>query len=205
MQAINQPPSPKNGIILHEAYIYKYIHLQPWHHSYFLLTLSLVGCVTTVQKPTEPNQPPLRGFSTFNKVILKHIDTTNKSHSDYIKDAIVEIDENLIRCIRSTFPNVSTYEKSLVEIDPKTIIIEPYINDIKCVSPVARLWSGAFAGSSAINLKVTFTDGTGVIIAQPTFYASASAPMGVFSNGGSDRKILKNVSQDVCGYILFNR
>ncbi|MDH3348196.1 MAG: hypothetical protein OEM02_08895 [Desulfobulbaceae bacterium] len=179
-----------------------------YHHALILIllfTFTLGGCITTVKKPTEPNQPPVRGFSTFDNVILKHINSTQKTRSNYIRDAIKEIDEHLIHCIRSTFPNVSIYKEALVDNNPKTIIIEPYINEIKCVSPVARLWTGAFAGSSAINIKVTFTDGTGAIIAQPTFYASASAHMGVFSNGGSDRKILKNISQDVCGYVLFNR
>lgn len=170
-----------------------------------LIILSLGGCITTVEKPTKPNSPPLRPFSNFDQVIVKHVSSAKKNSSDYTVTAIEEIDTHLTHCLRSIFPNLSMLEQSSLPLDETTLIIAPRVRDIKCVSPTERLWAAAFAGSSAINIQVTFTDGKGELVAQPTFYTSASAHMGVSSSGDSDRKILKDIAQDICGYVLFNR
>lgn len=170
-----------------------------------IILFSLGGCITTVEKPTKPNSPPLRTFSNFEQVVVKHISSAKKDSSDYTVTAIEEIDTHLTHCLRSIFPNLSMLEQSSLPPDENTLVIAPKVQDIKCVSPTERLWAAAFAGSSAINIQVTFTDGKGELVAQPTFYTSASAHMGVSSSGDSDRKILKDIAQDICGYVLFNR
>ncbi|MDH4317796.1 MAG: hypothetical protein OEV64_05355 [Desulfobulbaceae bacterium] len=170
-----------------------------------LIILSQDGCITTVEKPNQPNSPPLRSFSNFEQVAVKHISSAKKKSNDYTVTAIEEVDTHLTQCLRSIFPNLSIFEQSPLSLDENTLVISPLVRDIKCVSPTERLWAAAFAGSSAINIQVTFTDGKGELVAQPTFYTTASAHMGVSSSGDSDRKILKDIAQDICGYILFNR
>ena len=88
---------------------------------------------------------------------------------------------------------------------PRVLMIEPRIDKIKFVGTGARIWAGAFAGSSRILVKVKFTDkASGQVIAEPEFYQHAAGMAGAYSIGGADKAMVERVAKLVADYIKSN-
>jgi len=174
-----------------------------------LLMLFLVffaGCATTHIGPEDAPlpKPPTKPFSSFSNVYLKDVEVSENYISvSGTSAALVKIDENFKKEINDIFSNVQEYRKLNTDIQhgEDYIIIEPYVEKIKFVSGGKRVMFGAFAGSSAVVLKVTFIDLNGNIIASPKFYQRAQAMGGAFSYGTTDNTMLFRIAQEASEYI----
>lgn len=167
-----------------------------------LLTSSLVvlgACATKMRQPEGPPKAPVVRFGKFKAVYLKHVAINPKAASvGNNQKAAIKIDENLFVEMRRVFPNL----KEAAQIAPKgagILMIEPYIEDLKFVGGGARFMVGSMAGSSAVLMKVTYTDqGSGKIIADPEFFQKASA----YSDGVgiADNLMLSYIAKDIANY-----
>lgn len=172
----------------------------------FIILLFFAGCATTHIGPEDAPQPkpPKKHFSYFSNVYLKNVEVSKHySAVSGTSAALIKIDENFKKEINEIFSNVQEYRKLNTDIQhgENDIIIEPYVEKIKFVSGGKRFMFGAFAGSSAVVLKVTFVDGNGNIIASPKFYQRAQAMGGGFSYGATDNTMLFRIAQEASAYI----
>lgn len=113
-----------------------------------------------------------------------------------------KINENLFNEMRMVLPDLKDASG-----DPGagTLVIEPVIEEIKFIGGFARFMVGAMAGSSAVLMKVTYTDaGTGKVIAEPEFYRAANAMAGGYSMGSSDNMMLTEIARDIANYTRLN-
>ncbi len=173
-------------------------------HSLFALFMLLAlttGCTTNIKPSTETNPPPAEKFSAFNRFELLPV----KAGSDVVANqqaAMTKIQENTQTILGSRLQQLNAKPLSG---QPRTLLIEPTVTELKFVSGAKRFWSGAMAGSSAVVLKAKFTEKeTGKLIANPEFYSKASALSGAYSFGGNDNAMLRRIANWFAVYVLNN-
>ena len=164
-------------------------------------TLTILGgCATNIHPTNEPLRPPTVRLGIFPQAVLAPIKVEKMEGDSGDQAAIRHMDENLGKCMKSVFPtllNASAADQGL--------LIEPVVVDMKKVNASERFWLGAMAGSSAVLLKLRYTDvATKAVVAEPTFYARAAAMSGAWTIGGADNAMLSRVVNEACGYARSN-
>lgn len=91
--------------------------------------------------------------------------------------------------------------------DPaRTLVIEPRIDKIRFISGGARVWAGAFAGSSRVLVKLRLVDqATGTVVAEPEFYQHAKAMAGAWTFGVADNNMLIRTATMSLDYLKANQ
>lgn len=91
--------------------------------------------------------------------------------------------------------------------DPvRTLVVEPRIEKIRFISGGARVWAGAFAGSSRVLVKLRLVDqATGAVIAEPEFYQHAKAMAGAWTFGAADNSMLIRTASMSLDYLKANQ
>jgi hypothetical protein len=167
-----------------------------------MITL-LSACATDIPDQSD-NRPSAVPFGTFEAYVLSPLVVQHMEGDSGDQAAVKRIDGELRSCMTGALSRL----KAIGQTDPshgKTILIEPSIIDLKKVNVSERFWLGALAGSSAVLLRVKYTDtASSKVIAEPTFYAKASSWGGAFTVGGTDNKMLTRIVNDACGYTSRN-
>ena len=84
----------------------------------------------------------------------------------------------------------------------KTLVVKLTITDMRIASKAARIWAGAMAGSSYVNLKMTLIDGrTGQVIRDKEFSTRNSAFAAAWTSGTTDDSIAKDMGRIIGDYI----
>lgn len=170
-----------------------------------VIALTFAGCATTYVKPTTMmNPPPAEPFSAFQHFEVKKISMgAPYSGQDANEAALKKIQENFDARVN---PVVADWNaKTGAATDGRTLLIEPRIQDIKFVNGTARFWGGAMSGSSAVVLKIKFTDkASGKEIADPEFYQRAAAMGGAWTFGATDNNMLVRIAEVASDYIKAN-
>ena len=180
-----------------------------------ILTLMISGCATPSIKDAAIHRdqvailkPPEIKFGAFEKIYFRStgINSALASNSANQK-ALVKINQHLFSRVLQIFPSLTVIEanEQLDGLDKNSLLIEPFVDDIRVISGGARLFVGALAGDSSVILSVTFTDlSQDKIIANPSFYQRAAAMDGAWSIGYSDRTMLTRIGDLASEYILLH-
>jgi hypothetical protein len=166
--------------------------------------LLLAGCATNVKKPeVTQNPPPEMAFSRFTSFELRPINTAEGCSKQHGADeALRSVQERLNNRLT---PVVAQWNATAANGQAHKLLIEPVCSDAKLIGTTARVFGGALHGSSAIVMKVRYTDAsTGKLVAEPVFYQRAAAMAGAFSFGGADRAMLERVAELVADYTVNN-
>jgi hypothetical protein len=170
------------------------------------LAIALIaGCATQVKTPTAAdNPPPAEAFSKFSSFELKPINVTESCDKQHGGDvALKSIQEKLDVKLGGMVKSWNAAKKTGAA--SRKLIIEPVCSDVKLVGTAARIWGGALAGSSAVVMKVRFTDaGSGKQVAEPVFYQRANAMGAAYSFGATDRNMLDRLVDLISSYTVTN-
>ncbi len=168
-----------------------------------VLALFLQGCATNLRQPKSAPQPTSKKLSTFQAVQMKAVTVSPAfAKAGANQKAAKKINENLAKEMKLVFPNLQDAGKPAV---PGTLVITPVVEEIKFIGGFARYMVGAMAGSSAILMKVTYTDAdSGAVIGEPEFYRVANARGGAYSMGVTDNLMLTEVARDIAYYTKMN-
>ena len=168
------------------------------------LSFALCGCATTYIKPDAVSNPPpkerLSNFEHFEiEPVLMEAPYAGQEANE---KALKKIQENLDTRLE---PLLTSWNAKSTDTAGRTLQIKPRIQDIKFVNATSRVWGGAFAGSSAVIIKVRFIDkASGDVIAEPEFYQRAAAMGGAYSFGATDNNMLVRIAELVSDYIEKN-
>jgi hypothetical protein len=163
-----------------------------------MLALLCCACVTHIRPNVTYNPPPTERLSNFQHFLLEPIAaSTQASSEDY---AVRQIQTYMNQRVSGTLVGWENHND-----DGRTLVIQPYIDELKFVGSGARFFAGALAGSSAVLMHVELTDArTGRVIGSPEFYQRAAASGGNWSIGGTDHGMLARIATVVQEYLQRN-
>ncbi|MCB5187886.1 hypothetical protein LG200_07690 [Methylobacillus caricis] len=161
------------------------------------------GCATNVRTPTIAQNPaPLEPFSKFSSFELKPINTAEDCAKQHGADVVLTDVQGQLNW--KLGPIVKDWN-SKNSNGMRKLVIEPICSDVKLVGTAGRILAGALAGSSAIVMKVRYTEAdTGKVIAEPVFYQRANAMGAAYSLGGTDRNMTTRISELMITYARNN-
>jgi hypothetical protein len=174
--------------------------------SSIILLASLVfsGCATQIHSSTNRNPPPLEKFSNFTRFEMTKIAMLPPyAGQESNERALRKIQEHVSAKLD---PKLAAWNEKGASVTPvRTLLIEPTVTEIKFISGGARFFAGAMAGSSAVILKVKYSEKeTGKVIHEAELYAKADARMGGLSIGVTDNKMLLRIADRFLDYTLTN-
>jgi hypothetical protein len=168
------------------------------------VALLFSACVTHIKTDVTTNPPPAEKFSAFTKFEMTPVAlpppyagqaANEKARAKIQADVAVKMDPLLAQW------NAAGASAPV----QRTLLIEPAISEIKFINATARVWAGAFAGSSAVILNAKITEKeTGKVIATPTFYARAAAMGGAWTFGSTDNVMLLRIAGRLTDYLTMN-
>lgn len=172
--------------------------------SFILASFLFSGCATTYIKVDElENPPPKFKFADFSTYEMNDIIIAPEYDSS---EANIKAKNKIQETLNSRLATIITaWGQKQVQSPKGTLVIEPRISQIKFIGGNARFWAGALAGSSAINMEVTYRDKeTGEVVAQPKFYQHANAMAGAWSIGATDNVMLDRIASLIIDYTVAN-
>lgn len=168
------------------------------------IALLLTSCVTKIAPTLIQNPPPAEKLSAFTHFELHSISLVAPYAGQEANErALKKIQENF--SLRAEPLIRSWNEGGASSAAPRTLVIKPVISEIKFISGGARVWAGAFAGSSAVIAHIELIDKeTGQRIAYPEFYARAAAMGGAWTFGSTDNIMLVRIANRMADYLSAN-
>lgn len=163
------------------------------------------ACVTTVKMPANAVNPaPLEAFSAFNAFELKPINLKEACSKQSGADTAFQgIQGRLGKMMEPVLKDWNDRKAS--STPTRKLIIEPFCTDAKMIGTARRIFTGPLSGSSAVVMRVRYTDAaSGKVIAEPEFYQRAFALGGAYSFGGTDRNMLTRMSTLITEYTQRN-
>lgn len=163
-----------------------------------VLALLCCACVTHIRPNVTYNPPPTEPLSNFQHFLLEPVAASAQAaHEDY---AVRQIQTYMTRRVGGTMAGWENRNHA-----GRTLVVKPYIDELKFVGSGARFFAGAMAGSSAVLMHVELIDArSGHVIAHPEFYQRAAAYGGGWSVGGTDHGMLARIATVVREYLERN-
>lgn len=159
------------------------------------LALLCCACVTHIRPNVAANPPPAEPLSHFQHFMLAPIKVSAEAERETA--AVDKISLYMQQRVGRTLAGWENRNQS-----GRVLNVEPYIVQLKFVGGGARFFAGALAGSSAVLMRVKFTDAqTGQVLANPEFYQRAAAYGGAWSIGGTDNGMLARIATVVQQYL----
>lgn len=168
-----------------------------------IVTLSFLcpACVTHIEPASAQNPAPDEAFAVFDRIELMPLAAASDSVAEQASamDKIqTSINEKLAR-------RIDEWNANTARENPRTLVIEPVVTELKFVSGGKRFLAGSMAGSSAVILRARFVDkASGAEVAHPEFFSRANAMGGSASMGGTDNAMLERVGNQLAVYVIAN-
>lgn len=173
-----------------------------------LLSLSLASPMALAAKYEPPaedarNPQPTEALKNFQRFEHRPVAVVpalaKKGDAD---TARIHLQANMaIRSIERT----KVWNEASAGESPRTLVIEPIIEQVRFVTPGKRVFIGVLWGSSYVDLKLRLTDAaTGQVIGEPHFYQRAGAGAAGWGMGVVDRAMLVRVTNMVDAYLRDN-
>ena len=182
------------------------------------MILSLGACVTgsgTTAKPTpEATQgdrienatvevvrsaAPLK--TAYDNVVLKSFVAPEPFKTDY-PDVADTCKFAVISHLRTLKAFAKVVEDAGQKFSGKTLLVDGQIEDMRIASTAARIWGGAFAGSSFMNIRIRLTDAaTGKVVQEKVIASSANAFAAAWNFGASDKSMPSDMGKIIGEYL----
>ncbi len=179
-----------------------------WHIFQLLLLLilfaslfSCAGKTATGKSEKQLEVVPLE--RAYENIFFDTFETTEIIKKDYPL-AVIECQASAITWLnmKNVFSRVENI-KGKTKFDDKTLLVKAEITEIRIVSGAARLWGGAFAGSSNINLKIKLIDASLGNVIREKELSSATNPFGAaWTMGASDRSLPSDMGKILAEYLM---
>lgn len=162
------------------------------------LALLCCACVTNIRPNVTYNPPPTERLADFQHFLLEPVTASQQAAQEGY--AVRQIGTYMDQRAGVTLSGWENHSRS-----GRTLVVTPRIEQLKFVGSGARFLVGPLAGSSAVLMRVEFTDAqTGRMIAHPEFYQRAAASGGNWSIGGTDHGMLARIATVVQQYLNRN-
>lgn len=130
---------------------------------------------------------PLPG--KYDNIIIGNFKSSAQVQTDYPK-ATNDCEEQMVNRLESknTYKNVT--EDNTKTFPGKTAIVDVEIIDMRITSSTARMWGGAFAGSSFMDVRIAIRNAGNKEVIHTRMLATSNSAWGASWNGGSSDRNL---------------
>jgi hypothetical protein len=168
------------------------------------IALLASACATNIHDKHDTIQPSKVRFGTFSHVAIAPLVVEQSEGDPGDERAVEHMKTALAACLASAFKDAAMTSADS-KANPETLLVEPAIENLKKVNGAERFFVGPMAGSSAVLLRTRYRNGaTNDVIAEPVFYAKASAWSGAWTIGVMDNVMLDRVVNQACDYARGN-
>jgi hypothetical protein len=165
-----------------------------------VFVLLFTGCITDIGPSAKQNPPPARPLSSFSSFVLEPLVAAH-SAGEIHQRAFTRIQQNVTLHVGALLQSWNSQAVG----SGGTLVVSPTILELKFVSGGTRFFAGAFAGSSAVVMKLRLVDqSTGQEIANPEFFQRAAAMGGNYSLGATDNDMLSRIARVATRYLEEN-
>lgn len=171
--------------------------------SVFIFLTACAGRSGAPQAESQPvvSDPPLT--RKYANIIVYAFEATPEVKKDY-PEAARECQANVITALQmqNAFNSVAPY-KAGASYGAGTLLVKGKIKEMRQVSTGARIWGGAFAGSSYINTDVVMIDaGTRQEVRKKEMNSATNAWAAAWTSGASDRSLPADMGKIIAEYII---
>lgn len=171
-----------------------------------LIPVLFFGCATGdgAKAPDEeaqaPMEPPLD--QRYANVVFYDVETTPQIKSDY-PGAMEQLQVSAISTLMTQNVYDRVERKGGAEYQGPTLYVKVTVPDLRIVGSAARMWGGAFAGSSSMSLDVQLIDGaTGDVVREKRLESANNAFAASWTGGASDQTLPSDMGKILAEYIL---
>jgi len=153
------------------------------------------------QSPQPAGDPPLA--KKYQNIVVFGFETTPGVKRSY-PNAAKECRANVISALlmENVFNSVN-YDKPGAVYTEGTLLVKANINKMRLVNVRARIWGGAFAGRSFMNLDISLIDaGTNKEVRRKTLNSANNPWAAAWGYGSSDRSLPANMGKSIAKFIL---
>ncbi len=172
-----------------------------------MTSLALFGCGGQQAQPDESAEavpvitdPPLD--KTYNVILIDNIQCPDEVETDY-REALNQLQHATIWSLqdKKLYQSVDRYQAN--QTAPQdALIVKVTVPEMRLVSGAARIWGGAFAGSSYINMDVDFIDAaTNAVVRNKELSSSNNAFAASWTGGSSDQSLPSDMGKILAEYI----
>jgi len=169
-----------------------------------VICFALSACATKIAPTAKFNPAPEAPFSAYQSFELQSLEIPSDiaAREPRVSDQLkYEVHARLSPMLDSWNSNPISRTSG----NSSTLVFKPKIEELKFISTGERLLAGAFAGSSAIILRLEIVEAeSGRVIANPEFYQHANAWGSAHSYGSTDRAMLGRVVDLMAEYVTEN-
>ena len=149
----------------------------------------------------ETTQNPVPLTQKFDNVVFSKIQTTATIRKDY-PDQLEQFELAMISYLRKKNVFTEVDQDTGRILDGATLRVETTIDDMRIASSGARMWGGAFAGSSNIVVTVKLVDiETSKCLRTKTISSHNNAFAAAWSGGGSDKSLPMDMGKIIGEYL----
>lgn len=171
----------------------------------FLACTLLAACATRIDTSERNTKPPRTKLGSYERVLIAPLVLGPNVNEERDSAAVERVEFGIGECLAE---KLGAMPRDGIPPAPnvRTLVAAPEIVEMKKVSVGARLLAGPFAGSSAILLRVAFSEAaSGETIASPVFYARGNAIAGSYTAAATDNRMLTRIVALACRYIEQHR
>ena len=147
-------------------------------------------------------EPPLK--DKFSNLLISQVSAAPEVLASY-PTAAVDLKTRILTTLEAKNQAATKYKKAgmkdATQYPGSTVFVEVSIPEMRMVGTGARIWAGAFAGKSFINVHVRLTDATGRVVHEKTVGTYASAFAAEYSGGANDRSLINDMGEIVGEYL----
>ena len=167
----------------------------------FIALTSCAGRHATPDQPEASTEPQMDKM--YENIVVSGFDAAPDIEEDY-PDAAKECQSSMISALlkKNVYKSI-TVQGSDTVYKEGALLVKANIKDIRIVSTAARVWGGAFAGSSYMDMDITLIDAvTKKEVRKKELNSSNNAFAAAWVAGSSDRSLPSDMGQMIAEYIL---
>jgi hypothetical protein len=171
-----------------------------------LLVVALGGCATSQsgkQDESAVKTPPVTPLAKpYGEIVVYEIETTPVLKKDYEQDLMI-CQSTLVSSLlkRNKYRRVEAARSNETYGKP-ALLVKIKVSDMRIASAGARIWGGALAGSSYMNMRMVLVDAeTQQVVREEDFNSTNNAFAAAWTFGASDRSLPSDMAEIMAAYI----
>lgn len=182
------------------------------------LIVSLCACATTSRTTATPAADATQGDriegatmeivrsatplkTAYTNVVFNRFEASDQINTDY-PDVLTTCKLSIISHLRGKNAFAKVAEDAGQTYPGKTVLVDGKIEDMRIASTAARIWGGAFAGASFMDIRIRLTDAASkAVIHEKVISSSTNAFAAAWNMGASDKSLPMDMGKIIGEYL----